>query len=106
MNIQNIVVIIYSIIIPVFSLNEIKPKLCVNCKFFTNSFIMDNKYGRCSLFQITETETKTDIDYFVTGIKRKNRLQFCSIARDYDDMCGKEGKRYINKLHSIMDVFK
>ena len=40
---KNIFVIICSIIIPVFSLNEITPKFCVNCKFFMNSF-MDNNF--------------------------------------------------------------
>ena len=42
---KNIFVIICSIIIPIFS----KPNLCVNCKFFKNSFI-GNEYGKCALF--------------------------------------------------------
>lgn len=87
-----IFVIICSIIAPVFSLNEIKPNLCVNCKFFMNSFIVGNQYGKCSLFPKTET----DID-LVTGIKKDSKYQFCSIARNYDDMCGKEGKKYTKK---------
>ena len=89
---QNIFVIICSIIVPVFSLNEIKPNLCVNCRFFTKSFILGNQYGRCCLFPKTEM----DID-LVTGIKKEPQYQFCSIARHYDDMCGKEGKKYIKK---------
>ena len=92
---KNIIVVIFSIIIPVFSLNEITPKLCVNCKFFMNNFLDDNKFGKCSLFQ--KTEMDIDINYFVTGIKKKSDLQFCSIARNYDSMCGKEGKKYVNK---------
>ena len=90
---KNIFVIICSIIIQVYSLKEVTPNLCINCKFFMNSFIIGNEYGKCSLFPKMEK----DIDYFVTGIKKKNKYQFCSIARDYDDMCGKEGKKYINK---------
>ena len=90
---KKIIVIIFSIIIQVFSLNKIPPKLCVNCKFFMNDFISGNKYGKCSLFPKTEM----DIDYFVTGIKKKSDMQYCSITRNYDDMCGKEGKKYINK---------
>lgn len=93
---KNILVIICFIILPVFSLNEITPKLCVNCKFFMNNFIIGKKYGRCSLFPKTET----DIDY-VTGIKTESKFQFCSIARDYDNMCGKEGKKYINKVDNF-----
>lgn len=93
MNVKNIFVIIYSIIIPIFSLNEIAPKLCVNCKFFMKNFIIGNEYSRCSLFPKTEP----DIDYYVTGNKKESKYQFCSIARNYDDMCGKEGKKYLNK---------
>jgi hypothetical protein len=81
-------------IIPVFSFNEITPNLCIHCKFFMNSFMNDNKFGKCSLFQKTE-ETVTDFDYFVTGNIKKSTFQYCSIARKYDDMCGKEGKKYI-----------
>jgi hypothetical protein len=61
-----------------------------------NDFISGNKYGKCSLFPKTEM----DID-LVTGIKKNYKYQFCSIARDYDDMCGKEGKKYINKRDNI-----
>ena len=89
---QNIFVIICSIIVPVFSLSEIKPNLCVNCRFFTKSFIIGNQYGRCCLFPKTEMDTD-----LVTGIKKDANYQFCSIARNYDDMCGKEGKKYIKK---------
>ena len=92
---KNIIGIIFSIIIPVFSLKEVAPKLCVNCKFFMNDFISGNKYGKCSLFPKTETEMHIDL---VTGIKKDAKYHFCSIARDYDDMCGKEGKQYVNKL--------
>ena len=92
---KNILVIIFSVIIPVFSLNEITPKLCVHCKFFTNNFLDDSKFGKCSLF--LKSEMDIDIGYFVTGIKNKNDLQYCSIARNYDNMCGKEGKKYVNK---------
>ena len=93
---KNIIGIIFSIIIPVFSLNDqMTPKLCVNCKFFKNNFLDENKFGKCSLFQ--KPDMDIDIDYFVTGVKKKSDLQYCSIARNYDNMCGKEGKKYVNK---------
>jgi hypothetical protein len=58
-----------------------------------NDFISGNKYGKCSLFP------KTDIDIdLVTGINKNAKYQFCSIARDYDNMCGKEGTKYIKKI--------
>lgn len=94
---MNIFVIICCIILPVFSFNEVTPKFCVNCKFFINNCI-NNIYGKCSLFPM-----ETNIDYFVTGDDKLIDFNYCSVARNRDDMCGKEGKKYINKL-STMDV--
>ena len=46
---KNILFIICSIILPILSLKQVKPKLCINCKHFIND--NDNgKYGKCSLF--------------------------------------------------------
>jgi hypothetical protein len=56
------------------------------------SFITGNQYGKCSLFPKTEM----DID-LVTGVKKDAKYQFCSIARDYEHLCGKEGKKYIKR---------
>ena len=72
------------------SLKEITPKLCVNCKFFI-SLEGRNEYGRCSLFK----KQGMDIDYLVPG---KDDFLYCLTARSYEDMCGKEGKKYVNKL--------
>lgn len=90
---KNIFVIICYIILPVFSFTEIAPKLCINCKFFTNRFLNDNVFGRCSLFPKEETR---NIDYYVTGIEKNIEFHYCSIARTSDNMCGKEGKKYID----------
>ena len=79
--------------IPVLALHEVTPKLCVNCKFFMNTFLSGKKYGKCSLFPTT----KPEID-LVTGIKTEAKHQFCSIAREYDNLCGKEGKKYVSKF--------
>ena len=76
-------------IMTVRSLTEITPKLCVNCKFFI-SLEGRNEYGRCSLFK----KTGMNIDYLVPG---KDDFLYCLTARSYDDMCGKEGKKYVNK---------
>ena len=92
---QNIFLIICSILLPAFALNEVAPKLCVNCKFFTNSFLMNKKYGKCSLFP--EIKTEKDIDYFVSGIEKKPELNYCFVARMTNDMCGKEGIEYVDK---------
>ena len=94
---KNILALILSLLIPVLSLNENTPKLCVNCKFFKSDLLGGNVYGKCSLFPKTEI----DID-LVTGIKKYPKYQYCSIARDYDDLCGKEGKLYVeNEYYRI-----
>lgn len=87
-----IIVIISSIILSVFSLKEIIPKLCINCKFFTNSVNIDNKYGKCSFFPIVENS----VEYFVTGIDKEDYF-YCTTARDHDILCGRNGKMYVDK---------
>ena len=69
------------------SLTEITPKLCVNCKFFIR-LEGRNEYGRCSLFK----KNGMDIDC------GKDDFLYCLTVRSYEDMCGKEGKKYVNKL--------
>lgn len=68
-------------------------KLCVNCKFFINSNIGDNKYAKCSFFPKEENR----VNFLVTGIEDTN-YNYCYIARNNEDMCGKEGKTYKKKL--------
>ena len=79
-------------IMTVRSLKEITPKLCVNCKFFI-SLEGRNEYGRCSLFK-----KQGDINYLIPW---KDDFLYCLTARSYEDMCGKEGKKYVNKLDNI-----
>uniref|UniRef100_A0A6C0LMP7 Uncharacterized protein n=1 Tax=viral metagenome TaxID=1070528 RepID=A0A6C0LMP7_9ZZZZ len=90
-----------SAVIPIFASKEITPKLCVNCKFFINTVsaneygsinaLAGNEYGRCSLFK----KKGKDVDYLVP---EKNDFLYCLTARSYYDMCGNEGKKYVNKL--------
>ena len=87
--------ILCSIFLPVFSLNEITPKFCINCKFFKKKFGSDDKYAKCLLF----TNIQYDKDYLVTGLKHID-YYFCSTARDCDNMCGKEGKMFKDVLET------
>jgi hypothetical protein len=83
-----IIVIICSLILPIFSLQTVKPKLCINCKYF----ISDNdtgKLGKCSLFEKKEG----DIFFLVNGIKEEENY-YCSVSRSSNHMCGEEGKYY------------
>jgi hypothetical protein len=78
-------------IMTVRSLKEITPKLCVNCKFYISDSFKGTEYGRCSLFK----KQGMDID------SGKDDFLHCLTARSYEDMCGKEGKKYVNKLDNI-----
>jgi hypothetical protein len=80
--------------LPILSFKELKPKFCVNCKYF----ITDNrngKFGKCSLFQKKEN----DIFTLVNGIHEDNNIEYhyCSVSREIEHMCGKEGKMYKKK---------
>jgi len=78
------IVIFCAVILSVFAVKE-TPFFCKNCKFFRKPLFLDNSYGRCSLFP------KMENDFYVTG-NAENSL--CLIARQAEDMCGKEGKMY------------
>ena len=88
-----IILIICSIFLPVFSLKETTPKHCINCKFFTNTLMTYNKYGKCTLFPKIE---QNNVEFLVTGTTNNKNIDYnyCSIARKYDDMCGNEGTKY------------
>lgn len=76
-------------IAPVFSLKEITPKLtpklCINCKFYTSDSFKGTEYGRCSLFKRKGMDNDSGKDSFL----------YCLTARTYEDLCGKEGKKYV-----------
>ena len=81
--------------LPILSFKEIKPKLCVNCKYFITDNDTD-KFGKCSLFQRKEN----DIYSLVIGIHKDTNNEyrhFCSVARSSENMCGREGKMYKKK---------
>ena len=87
-----IIVIICSILLPIFSLKKVTPKLCINCKYFINDLASGNEYGKCSLFP---TEV-SGMNFFVTGIKNID-YYYCLTARQDERLCGKEGNKYKNK---------
>ena len=86
-----IIIFICSIILPIFSLREIKPKLCINCKYFLTDKSND-KYAKCSLFPKQDGK----INFFVND-KYNEDYYYCSISRFMKDMCGEEGKLYKRK---------
>jgi hypothetical protein len=78
--------------LPISSFKEMKPKFCVDCKYF----ITDNKtgrFGKCSLSPIREN----NMNWLVNGIHCIEEYQYCSLVRSTEDMCGTEGKMYKKK---------
>jgi len=72
-------------------------KLCINCKHFIPNG--EPKYGKCNQFIIQDQVKKTElINYLVTGNGKEVKLdyRFCFVVRYNDDMCGMEGKKYID----------
>jgi hypothetical protein len=52
----------------------------------------NNKFGTCLKYPKHEINK---IDYLVSGIKEPPQYWFCSIVRNYDNMCGPKGKYYV-----------
>lgn len=71
------------------------PKLCINCKFFIKENILTpDAFYKCSKFSYLE-----DDNFFVNGRGRPQKIKYhyCSVARQFDHMCGQEGKKYEEK---------
>ena len=81
------------LLLPILSLKEMKPKLCINCKHFITDD-RTGKFGKCSLFP---TRKPSDLYDLVTGVERNTEYMYCSTTRDRDNLCGKEGKMYTKK---------
>ena len=73
----------------------IKPKFCVNCKYFISTGASDAEneyYAKCSFFP------KENGGYLITGNKNSsNNFYHCSTARGYSDMCGENATHYKRK---------
>ena len=86
---------IYSILALPISANKIGPKICINCKFYKKDFLTFSEFGKCTQFPYESYN-----DYFLVNGKdnycNKN-FHYCSTARQYDNMCGKEAKFYQEK---------
>jgi len=69
--------------------DSIKPKFCINCKHFVKPpYGMSNEYARCSLF------TTENRKYLVDGVHRNSDYKYCSTAREFDSLCGKNATKY------------
>jgi hypothetical protein len=89
-----IILIICCIGLPVISLRPTQPKLCINCKYFIPDIVTDtisdvSTFSKCSLFPTKRGK----INYLVNGIITYDYF-YCSTSREFNDMCGEEGKYY------------
>lgn len=79
--------------------DSIKPKLCINCKYFVNPPAGINEYARCSLFLVNSPK------FLIDGVHRNQDYRHCYNAREFDDLCGKNAtkfkKKYILKKTKI-----
>jgi len=87
-----IIIFFNLIILSISSLKNNKDKLCINCKYFITDNVSD-KFGKCSLFPKKENN---DIYTLVNGIHGETNIEYnyCSVSRELEHMCGKEGKMY------------
>jgi len=82
------------IILGLFFVDALKPKLCINCNFYKKDYLTNNKFGKCLLFP----QEKTSDYFFVDGInKKKIDYHYCATARNLHHMCGEEGQFFIKK---------
>jgi hypothetical protein len=88
---------IFSIISLSFSLKEMKPKICINCRHFITDK-ESNLFGKCSLFPIKNE----NIGFLINGIKEDEIIdyQYCSVARKRDIMCGNKGVFHKRKYNN------
>lgn len=71
-------------------------KLCINCKHFINNIDNHTKFGKCALLFRYENSF-----FLVNGeddIIVKRNHYYCNTARNDEDLCGKEGKLYQQKV--------
>ena len=88
------------ILFSLFQLINSQEKFCVNCRHFKGNFLSGNKFGKCKLFPIIDKDNQ--VDYLVSGTPY-SRYYYCSTAREYDNMCGLEGKYYDKKCNIFDD---
>lgn len=90
---------LFYIIVSVVSV-EIKPKFCINCRYYIPSTEgLKPEYGKCSVFPFENSK------YMVDGIIRETEYFTCSTARSCEKFCGKAGikykKKYVRKQTTI-----
>ena len=78
-------------------------KYCVNCKHFVKNPFCKDTFSKCSAFR--KNVEIHHIDYLISG-KEKIEYKYCSTARENKDLCGSEGKMYMEKSNFYKDFIQ
>lgn len=76
---------------------QLKPKFCINCKYYIPSQQNKANFGKCALFPSQQA------DFLVSGTENPENYYYCSTARSWQDMCGKNATRYVKKYKKNID---
>lgn len=71
-------------------LKGLTPKHCINCRYFIDSQ-PESRNGKCSFFPYK------NVNYLVSGKESDKEYYFAISARNYEHLCGEEGKHYKEK---------
>ena len=82
------------------NINILSEKHCVNCKHFVKNPFCHDTFGKCSAFR--RKNENHYIDYLISG-KEKIEYKFCASAREDNNLCGPEGKLYMEKSNLYKD---
>ena len=86
---------IVAIMIPfITSISSLEPKLCMNCKHII-VHPRNFKFSKCSLFPKEDDNSAFLVDG--DNIFEPTDYMYCSVARNYDHLCGKKGNLWQNE---------
>ena len=104
---------LFLLFLHLYFLNAINEPMrkCVNCKFYLKPIgPFSSEFSKCILYtkynlsikELEEKKKKDFIELLVNGYEKKTKYfeidyHYCSYARESENMCGKEGKKFKKK---------
>jgi hypothetical protein len=67
---------------------NLKPKFCINCRYYIKDEKGNKQNGRCLQFP------NDNSNFLVDGVVRADDYRFCSTARNFDHLCGVNATKY------------
>ena len=67
---------------------SLKPKFCINCRYYIKHEKENKENGRCLQFP------KDNYNFLVDGVVRADDYHYCSTARIFDHLCGVNATKY------------